>query len=128
MISNAHGVPMKTEISGGEVSDDKGFDLVRVDPLTPPKVFIADKGYDANHVHETIADEGGTSVIPPRANRKLPEPIDCITYALRNLVERCFNKVKCSRRLATRYDMTAASYLGFVQIVAARLWVTSLST
>jgi len=54
--------------------------------------------------------------------------IDGITYALRNQVERCFNKVKCSRRLATRYDKTAASYLGFIHIAAARLWFRSLST
>jgi transposase len=38
------------------------------------------------------------------------------------------NKLKCSRRFATRYDKTAASYLGFTQIIAARLWVKSLST
>jgi transposase len=30
--------------------------------------------------------------------------------------------------LATRYDKTAASYLGFVHIAAARLWLRSLST
>lgn len=119
---------MKVEISGGEVSDYKGFDLLRADPLKPPKVFIADKGYDSNHVRETVVSEGGTPVIPARANRKEPEPIDRITYALRNHVERCFNKMKCSRRLATRYDKTATSYLGFVHIVAARLWVRSLST
>jgi hypothetical protein len=39
---------------------------------------------------------------------------------LRNRVERCFNKLKNSRRLATRYDKTTASYLGFVQIAAIR--------
>lgn len=119
---------MKAEISGGEVSDYKGFDLLRVDPLPAPKVFIADKGYDSNHIRDAIAAEGGTPVIPARANRKAPEPIDRITYALRNHVERCFNKMKCSRRLATRYDKTATSYLGFIQIVAARIWVRSLST
>lgn len=128
LIANAHGLPMKAEISGGEVSDYKGFDLLRDDPLPAPKVFIADRGYDSNHIRDVIAAEGGTSIIPARANRKTPEPIDRITYALRNHVERCFNKMKCSRRLATRYDKTAASYLGFIQIVAARLWIRSLST
>jgi len=121
LIANAHGLPMK-------VSDYKRFDLLRADPLPAPRVFIADKGYDSNHIRETIVDGGGTPVIPARANRKTPEPIDRITYASRNHVERCFNKMKCSRRLATRYDKTADSYLGFVQIVAARLWVRSLST
>lgn len=100
---------MKAKVSGGEVSDYKGFDLLRVDPLPAPKVLIADKGYDSNHIRDATAAEGGTPVIPTRANRKAPEPIDRITYALRNHVERCFNKMKCSRRLANRYDKTAAS-------------------
>ncbi|MFK5979213.1 MAG: IS5/IS1182 family transposase, partial [Rhizobiaceae bacterium] len=30
--------------------------------------------------------------------------------------------------LATRYDKTAASYLGFIHIVSTRLWFRSLST
>jgi transposase len=119
---------MKAEISGGEMSDYKGFDLLRENPLSPPKVFIADKGYDSNQIRETIASEGGTPVIPARSNRREPEMVDGITYALRNIVERCFNKMKCSRRLATRYDKTAASYLGFIHITAARLWFRSLST
>ncbi|MFK7944206.1 MAG: transposase, partial [Paracoccaceae bacterium] len=61
-------------------------------------------------------------------NRKHPEPFDDFLYALRNLVERCINKLKNTRRVATRYDKTAASYLGFIEIVAARLWVRHLST
>ena len=49
--------------------------------------------------------------------------IDGHIYALRNLVERCFSKLKHSRRLATRYDKTADSYVGFVLVAAIRLWV-----
>ncbi|MEO1495313.1 MAG: IS5/IS1182 family transposase, partial [Pseudomonadota bacterium] len=32
------------------------------------------------------------------------------------------------RRIATRYDKTATSFLGFIEIVAARLWFRHLST
>lgn len=32
------------------------------------------------------------------------------------MVERCFNKLKNARRLATRYDKTADSYLGFTRL------------
>ncbi len=42
---------------------------------------------------------------------------------LRNMVERRFNKLKAARRLATRYDKTADSYLGFIHIVSIRLWM-----
>ena len=119
---------MKADISGGEVSDYKGFDLLSDGSLSDPKVFIADKGYDSNHIRETVCRAGGTPVIPARSNRKAQELIDGFIYALRNQIERCFNKLKCSRRVATRYDKTATSYLGFIHIAAARLWVRSLST
>ncbi|MFN7610701.1 MAG: hypothetical protein ACK5QX_07160, partial [bacterium] len=37
------------------------------------------------------------------------------------MVERCFNKLKHSRQLATRYDKSTSSYLGFVLVVSTRL-------
>lgn len=63
-----------------------------------------------------------TPIIPMRRSRKVQIPIDDHIYALRNRIERCFNRLKNWRRLATRYDKTADSYLGFVLIAAVRLW------
>ncbi|RZL28245.1 MAG: hypothetical protein EOP64_05080, partial [Sphingomonas sp.] len=40
-----------------------------------------------------------------------------------NLVERLFSKLKNWRRVATRYDKTAESYLGFVAPASATLWL-----
>lgn len=42
--------------------------------------------------------------IPMRKSRKLRVAVDRILYRVRNLVERCFNKLKNARRVATRYD------------------------
>ena len=67
-------------------------------------------------------------MIPAKANRKQPIPHDTITYALRNRIERCFAKLKCSRRLATRYDKTSASYLGFIHMPLRASGPISLST
>ena len=66
---------------------------------------------------------GGVAMIPSKRNRLVQLPVDAVIYALRNMVERCFNKLKNARRLATRYDKTAASYLGFIHIVSIRLWM-----
>ena len=44
-----------------------------------------------------------------------------------NLVERCFNKLKNARRVATRYDKTAESFLRFIDITSIRLWIRLLS-
>ena len=122
-MTNAWGLPMRAEITGGEVSDYKGFDLLMDGELPPPKVLIADRGYDSDHIRHCIEEGGGTTVIPGRSMRKETIPVDGFIYALRNQVERCFNKLKNARRLATRYDKTAESYLGFIHIVAARIWV-----
>lgn len=115
---------MRAEITGGEASDYKGFDLLVDGDLPPPKVPIADKGYDSDHIRQTVDENDGTPVIPGRSTRKTQIPSDDVIYiyALRNQVERCFNKLKCARRMTTRYDKTAASYLAFIYIVAARLW------
>lgn len=121
-------MPVRAEITGGEISDFKDFDALVDSDLPAAKVFLTDRGYDCDHIRNTITKRGGTPVIPGKANRKVPIPLDTIIYALRNQVERGFNKLKCSRSLATRYDITATSYLGFIQIIAARIWVKSLST
>ena len=86
------------------------------------KVLLADRGYNSDQIRETLRERGAASVIPTRRSRKVRIPVDGHIYALRNRIERCFNKLKNSRRLATRYDKTAASYLGFVQIATIRIW------
>ena len=88
-----------------------------------PKVLLADKGYDADFIRRDMERRGGIAMIPTKRNRLVQLPVDTAIYALRNMVERCFNKLKNARRLATRYDKTADSYLGFIHIVSIRLWM-----
>ena len=85
-------------MTGGEVSDFWGFDALVDDDLPTARVFLADRGYDSDHIRKTINERGGTPVIPAKANRKKVIPHDTVTYALRNRIERCFAKLKCSRR------------------------------
>ena len=93
-----------------------------LEPGPKPKVLIADRGYDSDAIREDLIARETEPVIPMRRNRKAQDAVDSAIYALRNLIERCFNKLKNSRRLATRYDKTTESYLGFVLIASARLW------
>jgi transposase len=117
------GLPIACALTGGEVSDYKGY-LPIMDADGPePKVLLADKGYDADFIREDMEKRGGVAMIPTKRNRLIQLPVDTAIYALRNRVERCFNKLKNARRLATRYDKTADSYLGFIHIVSIRLWM-----
>ena len=93
-------------------------------PVTAPKAMLADKGYDGDSVRETLLLRGILPIIPPKANRRDPAPCDFSRYRDRNHVERLFNRLKQSRGIATRYDKTAASFLGFLCLAAAKLWLT----
>jgi len=93
------------------------------EPGPEPKVMLGDKGYDADAILADLQARGVAAIIPAKRNRKVQPVIDGHLYAPRNLVERCFSKLKHSRRLATRYDKTADSYLGFILVASIRLWV-----
>ena len=119
---------MRTDITSGQTSDYLGFDLVMDDNLPEPRVLLADRGYDADRIRKTMSERDILTQIPMRKTRKMRVGVDRALYRLRNLVERCFNKLKNARRVATRYDKTAESYLGFIDIASNRLWVRHLST
>ncbi|ETD02301.1 transposase [Rhodobacter capsulatus R121] len=98
------------------------------DNLPQPAGLVADRGYDSDKVREDIDSRDALPMIPMRKHRKVRKVVDMAIYTLRNRVERCFNKLKNSRRLATRYDKTADSFLGFIDIACIRLWLRHLST
>jgi transposase len=75
---------------------------------------IADKAYDSNKVIAQIEARGATPVIPPKKNRQEDRAYDREDYKKRNVVERFINRLKQSRRVATRYEKTAQNFLGFV--------------
>ncbi len=55
-------------------------------------------------IREDIENRNALPMIPMRKNRKVRKSVDMTISTLRNMVEQCFNKMKNSRRLATRYD------------------------
>ena len=83
-----------------------------------PEVVIADKGYDKKALVEAIAAKGGEAVIPTLSSRKEQRDIDRERYKDRNLAERFWGLVKQHRRVATRYDKTARSFLAFVHVAS----------
>ncbi len=93
-------------------------------PVAKPKALLADKGYDGDAVREDLLWRGILPIIPPKANRREPAACDFRRYRDRNQAERLFNRLKQSRRIATRYDKTASSFLGFLSLAAAKLWIT----
>lgn len=82
-----------------------------------------DKGYDTNAIRERLAQDGIEPVIPPKSNRTGEIPCDAVIYRQRNRVERFFNRLKHFRRIATRYEKYACTFLAMVHLTAAFLHV-----
>lgn len=102
-------------------------------PRTTPDAVLADKAYSSRAIRAYLRRRGIRAVIPQPAdqiaNRKRlgrrggrPTSYDRDTYKRRNTVERCINKLKQWRGLATRYDKTATIYLAGLHLAAIFIW------
>jgi len=113
-------------VTGGEAHEVKGYDaLMELHDINPDRL-LGDKGYDSDDIRNDLADRGIEPVIPP--NRKTTIEYDREAYKRCNLIERCVNRLKQFRRIATRYEKTARAYLSMLSIAAARLWIKTVNT
>ncbi len=80
--------------------------------------ILADKAYGTNEIREYITSNNATYTIPPKSNIQNPWECDWWIYKERHLVECFFNKIKHFRRIATRYDKLADSFLAFIHVAA----------
>jgi len=84
---------------------------------------LLDKAYDANAVLEFFEKQGIIPVIPPKANRIIQRDYDRYLYQERHLLECCIGKLKQFRRVFSRFDKQARSYLNFIQVACVLIWL-----
>ncbi|MGA5567849.1 IS5 family transposase [Streptomyces pseudogriseolus] len=106
-------------------------------PRCRPDQVIADKAYSSRGFRAYLRRRGIAHTIPEKADQRRhrlrrgsrggrPPGFDRETYRRRNLVERCFNRLKSFRGIATRYDKTATSYEAAVSLASLLLWARSV--
>ncbi|WP_429448108.1 IS5 family transposase [Paraburkholderia sp. 40] len=111
------GRPLRLIITEGQVADIScAAELVE---HLRTEAVIADKGYDSDAFVNQIRAARAKAVIPPRSNRKTKRRYSRALYRTRNLVERFFNRIKHFRRVSTRYDKLADSYLVFASLACS---------
>jgi len=104
-------------LSEGQMSDYKGAALV-IDALPRAKTLLADRGYDADWFRAALAERGIAPCIPSKANHKVPIPHDTALYRQRHRIENMFGKLKDWRRIHTRYDRCAHTFMSAICIAA----------
>lgn len=119
---DALGNPLRVVLGPGQQADCRRAVELRSATRGASNV-LADKAYDTDAVLARVAAICAHVVIPSKKNRRVQRVIDRNLYRDRNKIERFFSRLKQFRRLATRYDKTASSFLGMVHFVSALLWL-----
>jgi transposase len=84
---------------------------------------LADKGYDSSELVAQLESQNCIPIIPSRSNRKEPRDYDEHTYKERHLIECFFSKIKYFRRVFSRFDKKASSFMGFLAYASVILWL-----
>jgi transposase len=103
-------------------------------PRSRPERVLADKAYSHPSTRTALRARGIKFTSPEKsdqiARRRAkgsrggrPPTFEQASYAGRNVVERCFNRLKQSRDLATRYAKRSAYYRAEITIAAIVLWL-----
>lgn len=103
-------------------------------PWRRPVRVIADKGYSSRAIRAYLRNRGIAATIPERRDQQAgrlrrgsrggrPPAFDPNIYRRRNVVERCFGRLKQYRAIATRYDKTAQSYQGMIDLATLLMWL-----
>ena len=123
-LADAHGNPLRMILTPGQDGDC---------PMAPTMIagirggaLLADKAYDSDALRATLANQGMTAVIPPKANRIAPPPFDHEVYRARGAIENLFCRLKRFRGFATRYDKLDRSYAAMVAIACSVTWARLL--
>ena len=115
-VVDGAGQPVRLLLSAGNEADiTHALTMAQEIPAT---MLVADKGYDSDAFCQWLMERGIKACIPPRANRRQKRSYSKPSYRKRHLVENFFERIKNFRRVATRYDKLADTFLGFVCLAA----------
>ena len=106
-------------------------------PRARPDRLIADTGYPSKAKRAWLRRHSIAATIPERADqithrrRRPGRPIDFgedqrQRYRGRNVVERCFNRLKQWRGIAMRSDKYARNYHAGLRLAATRHWLATI--
>jgi transposase len=116
-VCDGKGRPLVMLLSEGQMSDYKGAALM-IDALPGAKTLLGDRGYDADWFRTVLADRKIAACIPSKKNRRAPIPHDAALYRQRHKIEIMFGRLKDWRRIHTRYDRCAHTFMSAICIAA----------
>lgn len=112
-------MPLGVVITAGQAHESKSFeqlmDTVNIGRRRRPHAVAGDKAYSYPHIRAWLSRRAIEAIIPARSDQPAVR-INKRKYRGRNVIERCISWLKWCRRVATRYDKLAESYLTMVKL------------
>ncbi len=112
-------MPLGALVTAGQAHESKSFeslmDTINIGRRRRPDAVAGDKGYSYPRIRAWLSRRGIEAVIPNRSDQPKVR-ISKRKYQGRNVVERCIGWLKWCRRVATRYEKLADSYLAMVKL------------
>lgn len=129
LVVDGNGLPLSVEATAGQASEstqvEKVVEPIRIPqrlgrPRARPLRLAGDKGYSCRRVRKWLASLGVKVVIPHKDNERARHDdrvkFDKTTYRRRSIIENCIGWLKECRRIATRYEKPAVSYLAMLKL------------
>jgi len=88
-----------------------------------PEAVAGDKGDSSAEIRNWLTAHEIDAVIPYRDDEMGDHTYDRDAYRERPMIERAINRLKRDRRIATRYEKLASSYLAMVTIAMVLEWL-----
>ena len=119
-LVDALGNPLKFILTPGQRNDHTQASALIQDVFNT--TVLGDKGYGSNRLIEELKKKRCVPVIPSRNNSICPRKYDKHVYKERHLIECFFGKIKHFRRVFSRFEKSAQSFLSFIYFVGALIW------
>jgi transposase len=123
VVCDGRGRPLILHLAEGHANDHKTAAAV-LDQLPPARFLLADRAYSSAAFRQALTDRGVTPCIPPHAKHRVQHHYDPILYKQRHRIENLFARLKDWRRIHTRYDRCAHTFLSAIAFAAAFIfWI-----
>lgn len=121
LVCDGRGRPLLLHLTEGQTSDHKGA-VAMLDAWPPACSMLADRAYSSIWFRQSLAERGIDPCIPPHPKHKIQQQYNPIFYRQRHKIENCFARLKDWRRIHTRYDRCAHTFLSAIAIAAAYIF------
>jgi len=126
LVTDGSGVPLAVEVTAGQqhestkvetVLDSIGIPQPIGRPRKRPKQLAGDKAYSVRRIRDWLHAHGIRPVIPRKSNAKYQQwNFDIQSYKRRSVIEQCVGWLKECRRIATRFEKLALSFLAMFKL------------